>query len=116
MTSLIRSSSTIRRTQASGRSGSSLKEAWVRLMVLDERIKDVIDELRQRHLDQFVRQDSLKKHAQIFAELLAQTPSNRLLVGEKVIQRANRSMRTPGNHVRRRRIKAALIEPLGSRL
>jgi len=64
-------------------------EAWVRLMVLDERIKDVIDELRQRHLDQFVRQDSLKKHAQIFAELLAQPLSNRLLVGEKVIQRAN---------------------------
>src|SRR2546428_10347265 len=45
-------------------------EAWVCLMVLDKRIKDVIDELRQRHLDQFVRQDSLKKHAQIFAELL----------------------------------------------
>src|SRR5207247_5269752 len=91
-------------------------EAWVRLMVLDERIKDVIDELRQRHLDQFVRQDSLKKHAQIFAELLAQTPSNRLLVGEKVIQRANRRMRALGNHVRRRGIKADLIEHLGSRL
>jgi hypothetical protein len=26
-------------------------EAWVRLMVLDKRIKDVIDELLQRHLD-----------------------------------------------------------------
>ena len=91
-------------------------EAWVRLMVLDERIKDVIDELRQRHLDQFVRQDSLKKHAQIFAELLAQTLSNRLLVGEKVIQRANRRMRALGNHVRRRGIKADLVEHLGSRL
>ena len=91
-------------------------DAWVRLMVLDERIKYVIDELRQRHLDQFVRQDPLKKHAQIFAELLAQTLSNCLLVGEKVIQRANRSMRTLGNHVRRRSIKTDLIEHLGSRL
>src|SRR6266702_97378 len=91
-------------------------EAWVRLMVLDKRIKDVIDELRQRHLDQFIRQDSLKKHAQIFTELLAQTLSNRLLVGEKVIQRANRRMRLLCNHVRRRGIKADLIEHLGSRL
>src|SRR2546425_12230950 len=74
-------------------------EAWVRLMVLDERIKDVIVELRQRHLDQFVRQDALKKHAQIFAELLAQTLSNCLLVGEEVIRRANRRTRTLGSHV-----------------
>src|SRR5437899_11913848 len=83
-------------------------EAWVRLMVLDEWIKDVIDELRQRHLDQFVRQDSIKEHAQIFAELLAQTLSNCLLVGEKVIKRANRRLRMPGNHVRRCGIKADL--------
>jgi len=91
-------------------------EAWVRLMILDERIKDVIDELRQRHLDQFVRQDSLKEHAHIFAELLAQPLSNGLLVGEKVIQRANRRMRLLCNHVRRRGIKADLVEHLGSRL
>src|SRR5947209_443577 len=91
-------------------------EAWVRLMVLDKRIKDVIDELRQRHLDQFVRQDALKKHAQIVAELLAQTLSNRLLVGEKVIQRANRRMRAMGNHIRRGGIKADPVEQLGSRL
>src|SRR5258708_10780201 len=91
-------------------------EAWVRMMVLDKRIKDVIDELRQRHLAQFVRQDAIKEHAQIFAELLAQTLSNGLLVGEKVIQRANRRLRTLGNHVRRRSIKADLIEHLGSRL
>src|SRR5258708_23787228 len=91
-------------------------EAWVRLMVLDRRIKDVIDELRQRHLDQFVCQDAIKEHAQIFAELLAQTLSNGLLVWDKVIQRANRRLRTLGNHVRRRGIKADLIEHLGSRL
>jgi len=71
-------------------------EAWVRLMVLDKRIKDVIDELRQRHLGQFVRQDSIKEHAQIFAELLGQPLSNGLLVGEKVIQRANRRLRALG--------------------
>src|SRR3984893_567774 len=91
-------------------------EAWVCLMVLDERIKDVIDELRQRHLDQFVRQDALKKYAQVFAELLAQTLSNGLLVGAKVIQRANRRMRLLCNHVRRRGIKADLVEHLGRRL
>src|SRR5437764_4253227 len=91
-------------------------EAWVRLMVLDKWIKDVIDELRQRHMDQFVRQDAIKKQAQIFTELLTQTLSNGLLVGEKVIQRANRRMGTLGNHVRRGGIKADLVEHLGSRL